>query len=82
MARSDRFPLPKSWTKTIRASVLHAVSLAAAALTSAWGRAARNRRQRVQLVAELERAKTEIGLFSLSAAAGSGIPRLYPVKNH
>ena len=82
MARCDRFPLPRSWTKTIRSSVLHAVSLAAAALTSARGRAARNRRPRVQLVAELERAKTEIGLFSLSAEARGGIPRLHPVKNH
>ncbi len=36
MARCDRFALPKGWTKTIRSSVLHAVSLVSAALTSAW----------------------------------------------
>ncbi len=34
MARRDEFALPKGWTKTIRSSVLHAVSLASAALTS------------------------------------------------
>ena len=62
MARCDRFPLPKGWPKTIRSSVLHAVSLASAALTTAWGRAARNRRPRV-VVAELERARTEIALL-------------------
>ncbi len=38
MARCDRFALPKGWTKTIRSNVLHAVSLASAALTSAWSR--------------------------------------------
>jgi len=63
MARCDRFALPKGWTKTIRSSVLHAVSLASAALTSAWSRAAISRRPRVQTVAELERAKTEIALL-------------------
>ena len=31
-------PLPKGWTKVINAAVLHAISLAAAALTAAWGR--------------------------------------------
>jgi len=63
MARCDRFPLPKGWPKRIRSSVLHAVSLASAALTTAWARAARNRRPRVQLLAELERARTEIALL-------------------
>ncbi len=63
MARCERFPLPKGWTKTIRSSVLHAVSLASTAVTTAWSRAARNRRPRVQIVAELERAKTEIAVL-------------------
>ena len=63
MARCDRFPLPKGWPKTIRSSVLHAVSLASGALTTAWARAARNRSPRGgQVVTELERAKTEIAL--------------------
>ncbi len=78
MARCDRFPLPKEWTKTIRSSVLHAVSLASAALTTAWGRAARNRRPRVQIVAELERAKTEIAVLkeelSIKDARWSRVP--------
>ncbi len=64
MARCDRFALPKGWTKTIRSSVLHAVSLASAALTLAWAKAARNRRPKVQLVAELERGKTESTLIN------------------
>ena len=63
MARCDRFQLPKGWPKTIRSSVIHALSLASATLTAAWARAARNRSPRVQLLAELERAKTEIALL-------------------
>ncbi len=78
MARCDRFPLHKSWTKTIRSSVLHAVSLASAALTSAWARAARNRRPRVQLVAELERAETEIPKEELSINGGRDVCLLCP----
>ena len=78
MARCDRFALPKGWTKTIRSSVLHAVSIASAALTSAWAGAARNRRPRVQTVAELERAKTEIALLkeemSIKDARWSRVP--------
>jgi len=63
MARCDRFPLPKGWPRTIKSSVLHAVSLASAAMTTAWARAARNRRPRVQPLAELERANSEIALL-------------------
>ncbi len=63
MASRERFPLPRGWTKTVRSSVLHAVSFASAALTLAWAKAARNRRPKVQLVAELERGKTEIALI-------------------
>ncbi len=78
MARCDRFPLPKSWTKTIESSVLHAVSLASAALSTAWARAASHRRPRVQMVAELERAKTETALLkeelSIKDARWSRVP--------
>ena len=74
MARCDRFPLPKSWTKTIKSSVLHAVSLASAALTTAWGRVASNRRPRVQMVAELERAKTEITLLKEELSIKERVP--------
>ncbi len=63
MARRERFPLPRGWTRIVRSSVLHAVSLASAALTLAWAKATRNRRPKVQLVAELERGKTEITLI-------------------
>ena len=51
--------LPRGWTKTVRSSVVHAVALASIALTRAWGSAARSHRQ-VQVVAELDRARTEI----------------------
>ena len=78
MASRERFPLPKGWTKTVRSSVLHAVSLATAALTSAWGRAARNQHAGVRVVAELERAKTEIALLkeemSIKDARWSRVP--------
>ncbi len=78
MASRERFPLPKGWTKTVRSSVLHAVALAAAALTSAWGRAARNQHAGVRVVAELERAKTEIALLkeelSIKDARWSRVP--------
>ena len=33
MASGDRFQLPKGWTKVVKSSVLHAVSLASTALT-------------------------------------------------
>ncbi len=73
MAHCDRFPLPKGWTKTIRSSVLHAVSLASAALTSAWAGAARNRRPRVQTVAELE-------LWVLKTSSGPMVAGSGPVS--
>ncbi len=78
MASRERYLLPKGWTRTVRSSVLHAVSLASAALTSAWSRAAISRRPRVQTVAELERAKTEIALLkeelSIKDARWSRVP--------
>ena len=63
MARCDRIRLPQSWPKTVKSSVVHAVSLAATALTTAWSRAARSRKPEIKLAAELERAETEIALL-------------------
>ncbi len=78
MASREPYLLPKGWTRTVRSSVLHAVSLASAALTSAWSRAAISRRRRVQTIAELERAKTEIALLkeelSIKDARWSRVP--------
>jgi len=46
MAGRDPFPLPRGWTKRVRSSVLHAVSLAFVALTRAWAAAATLRLRR------------------------------------
>lgn len=51
--------LPKNWPKLVRSGVLHAVSLAQAAVTLSWSRAARRgspHRQR----AEIDRLRAEI----------------------
>jgi len=51
-------PLPRGWTKHVKSSLLHAISLAAMALTIA-----RSRRTRTRLQTELDRADTEIALL-------------------
>ena len=51
-------PLPRGWTRRIRSSVLHAISLASAVLTAARARASSQ-----DLRAELERAQHEIALL-------------------
>jgi putative transposase len=51
-------PLPRGWSKHVKSSLLHAISLAAMALTVAGGRHARARLQ-----TELDRANTEIALL-------------------
>ncbi len=62
MAAPDTFPLPRGWTKTARSSVLHAISLAFAALTRAWGSSATSRRRTTRLQADLDRTTTENAL--------------------
>jgi hypothetical protein len=62
MTAVEPIQLPRSWTKTVRSSVVHAVAVASVALTRAWGSAARSQRQ-VQVVAELDRARAEIALL-------------------
>ncbi len=56
-------PLPRGWTKTTRSSVLHAISLAFAALTRAWSSSSTSRRRTIRLEADLDRATTEIALL-------------------
>ena len=51
-------PLPRGWKKHIKSSLLHAISLATAALTEARSRSATDRRR-----ADLERATNEIALL-------------------
>ena len=64
-SRSSRhgIPLPNAWTQNVKSALLHAASLAATALTCAWSRAATGRGGRAGLEAELDRAKSEIGLL-------------------
>ena len=64
MAAADHIPLPRGWTKTVRTSVLHAISVAFTSLTRAWGSAASSRRPTTRLQAELDRAKSEIALLN------------------
>jgi transposase InsO family protein len=57
--RTDRsVPLPRGWSKHVKSSLLHAISLASMALTIARSRCARSR-----LATELERADNEIALL-------------------
>ena len=63
MGVDDALPLPRGWTKTVRSSVLHAISVAFAGLTRAWGSSATSRRCTTRLQANLNRAETEIALF-------------------
>ena len=55
-------PLPRGWSKIVHAGVLHVVSVAAMAMTSAWSRASRSSRQRAP--AEVDRLWTEIALLT------------------
>ena len=53
-------PLPKGWPRHVKSPVLHAISLASAALTLARSRAASIRDSKRRLRAYLEHAHTEI----------------------
>ncbi len=53
-------PLPKRWPRHVKSAVLHAVSLASAALTLARSRVASIRDNKRRLRAHLEHAQTEI----------------------
>ena len=61
--KSPRIPLPKGWTKHVRAAVLHVISLAqyAAVYSRSWAVDSMN--GRVRLRAELDRAHQEIALL-------------------
>ena len=59
MPTTKPIPLPKHWTKHLRSGVLHAFSLAQAALTYAWGRAAQKSSSR-SAQAEIDRLRAEI----------------------
>ncbi len=62
MPRSPSIPLPRGWSKAVRAGVLYAISVAAMAMTSAWSRASRSSRQRS--LAEVDRLRSENALLT------------------
>ncbi len=53
-------PLPRGWTKIVNTAVLHALSLAATALTAAWSRTATSRASRHRERAKVDRLRAEI----------------------
>ncbi len=56
--------LPRGWTKMVQSATLHAIALAATALTTAWGRTATSRSTRQRLLAEADRLRTENALLT------------------
>ena len=56
-------PLPKQWSRRIRSAVLHAISLAQFALTSARGQIQRQDRVRDRRFTKIERLSQEIHLL-------------------
>jgi transposase-like protein len=63
MKPQDSPNLPRGWSKHIKSSLVHAIALAATALTEAWSRAAAGRSKDTKLDAELDRANTEIAML-------------------
>ena len=56
-------PRTEGWTKSVRSSALHAISLAITAVTTAWARAAQSRSAGPQRGAEIDRLRIEIALL-------------------
>lgn len=56
-------PLPRGWTKRVKSALIHAMSLAATALTLARGQVSRSRSSRQQFAADLYRMETEVALL-------------------
>ena len=63
MSSSPSLPFPKTWPKVARRSVLHAISVAASALTQAWSRASSGRRA-IRAEAESDQLRAEIALLT------------------
>jgi len=61
-ATSITLPLPKAWRRVTRVGVLHAISVASMAMTSAWSKASRSTRQ--QALAEADRLRREVALLT------------------
>ncbi len=60
MPRSPSIPLPRGWSKAVRAGVLHAISIASTAMISAWGRAATSGSSRQRTLSGIYRLRTEV----------------------
>ncbi len=57
-------PLPRRWSEVKRTGVLHAISVAAMAMTSAWSKASSGRSSRQRALAEVDRLRTEVALLT------------------
>ena len=62
LSSQSTLPLPRGWRKVTRAGVLHAISVAAMAMTSAWSRASLSAQQRS--LAEVDRLRSENELLT------------------
>ena len=61
--QSDRFPLPRHWSRHVRSAIVHAASMATIAFTHALARAANNPDAQVRAQAELDRLQREVDLL-------------------
>jgi transposase InsO family protein len=61
---AEALALPRSWPQIVNSAVLHALSIAATALTAAWGRTAQSRASQRREHAEADRLRTEIALLA------------------
>ena len=61
--QSDRFPLPRHWSRQVRSAIVHAVSMANVAFTIARSRAEHQFDARVRLQAENDRLHRELSVL-------------------
>ncbi len=62
-SNQSALPLPRGWRKVTRAGVLHAISVAAMAMTAAWSKASAGRSSRQRALADVDRLRTEVALL-------------------
>ena len=64
MSSTPPIPLPRGWTKVVRSGVLHAISVASAAMTHTWSQASSSRSSRARERADADRLRTEVALLT------------------
>ena len=64
MSSTPPIPLPRGWTKVVRSGVLHAISVASAAMTHTWSQASSSRSSRAREMADADRLRTEVALLT------------------